>query len=111
MSADQLRRAAKTLRQRVAELPVRVQSDWVQDSSEIYTEPAHEWVGETLQDGGDEIACYVVLMHPSVGLALAKSLDDWAEIVDGVDKMLGHIPDDAYPAEFALARAILREES
>jgi hypothetical protein len=57
-----------------------------------------------------EDMAYVALMSPPVALALAASLESWADIVDGVDKMLGHIPDDAYPDEFALARAILREE-
>ena len=108
MSADILRRAAKTLRQRVAELPARVQSEWVQDSSEIYAEPAHEWVGETLQDGGDEIASYVVLMHPPVGLAVAALLDDFAE---SLDQELGIVQDSGTAGAIDIARAILREES
>ena len=36
MSAETLRRAAKTLREHVADLPEGVRSAWEQDSSEIY---------------------------------------------------------------------------
>lgn len=107
MSADLLRRAAKVLRGHVADLPVKVQADWEQDSSEIYTVPEREWVGETLQDGGAEIAYYVVMMHPPVALALAAVLDGLAEAIDGTvgDAAAANI----FESEIALARAILRE--
>lgn len=109
MSSDLLRRAAKTLREVSASCEP---GDWTAELGDTGSAwvnlPAytHAWG----MHGFAEEARHVVLMHPPVALALAEALDSWAEVVDGVDKMLGHIPDDAYPDEFALARAILREQ-
>ena len=109
MSAETLRRAAKVLREHVAELPVKVQADWEQDSSEIYTVPGREWVGETLQDGGAEIAYYVVTMHPPVALALAAWLEAEANWLGTEVVRSGSVPLTTPVAAFVLARAILRE--
>jgi len=102
MSTELLLRAAKTLREAVADLPDRIEGDWCSDGSEIYAGVLREWVGETLADadnGGDEVAGYIQLMHPPVALAVAAWLDGAAEM--------------AFPshAAFNVARAILREAS
>lgn len=117
MSAELLRRAAKLLRERVAYLPVNAQANWDFQATSIHMDSTGTYriaaVGQPQVLSSHmhaTTAQYLITMHPPVALALAASLDSWAEIVDGVDKMLGHIPDDAYPDEFALARAILREE-
>lgn len=54
---------------------------------------------------------YVALMHPPVALALAEVLEGWAGAADATEKHLGYLPEDYLTSEFALARAILREES
>ena len=114
MSSDLLSRAAAALRHHVAELPVRIQAGWMQDSSEIYTEsssPLHSMrhVGTMSHDEGAEIAYYVILMHPPVALALADWLDGYAALWDRWPKTLQTTGDDPSPAAVALARAILRE--
>ena len=96
---ESLSRAAKLLRSRVADLPVRVQADWEQDGAELYAGDSREWVGETLADGGDEVACYIATMQPKVALCIAEWLEGAAEL-----RLPSH-------AAFNLARAVLRDES
>lgn len=107
MSADLLRRAAKTLRDHVAELPRRAQGSWIQDSSEIYREDTGSLVGTMVHVEGAEIAYYTILMHPPVALALAEHLDDFA---DSLDQDGGVVMDSGTDGAITIARAILREQ-
>lgn len=115
MSADLLRRAAKTLREHVAELPRQLQTNWTQDSSEISTEPGPgdytrevSPVGSTVHDQGAEVAYYVIMMHPPVAVALAACMDEVARMGELSDDLLHRI---GRPELIAVARAILREVS
>lgn len=74
--------AARTLRARVARLPVGIQATWEADGHEIYAGPDRNWVAESLHlnapDDGESVAVYIVTMQPALALVLAQYLEDAA---------------------------------
>jgi hypothetical protein len=86
MSADELRKAAETLRERVARLNPWDGSDdyatWAETYDEAAAEKRH---GYPHTDHG-----FIATMHPGVGLALA----DWLEEVGAwIDEGVGLLPE------------------
>ena len=111
MSAELLRRAAKTLREHAE---VAIGGSWVSldlgdrlistdDDGSTITYLVTE---EPTLDG--PTAAYIALMHPPVALALAEWFEDFAVYLD---KRSGEMWPFAFTQGFQVARAILREDS
>lgn len=125
MSADQLRRAAKVLREhaeaasrdmgtsawKVAELTEQERENGqITPEGRPYpqeiTNDRAVLIAQCFEGGVPTFAPYIALMHPPVALALA----DWLDVIADDMERNAELPGVGWNQAEALARAILREE-